>query len=43
MLHGQQAGPQKLQRDSYFMSAEATQLACDLKQNDNEKAIYGLH
>lgn len=40
MLHGQQAGLQKLQQDSLF---HVCQLTSDLKQNDEEKAIYGLH
>lgn len=43
MFHGQPAGPQKLRRDSCFMSPKATQLIGDLKRNKNEKAIYGLH
>ncbi|KAG7236209.1 hypothetical protein INR49_001243 [Caranx melampygus] len=40
MLHGQQAGLQKLRQDSLF---HVCQLTGDLKQNDEEKAIYGLH
>lgn len=30
-------------RGTCFISPKATQLIGDLKQNDNEKAIYGLH